>query len=434
MPVGFQKRQKNLMNTVLVGLQWGDEGKGKVIDVLSKDAAYIVRYQGGNNAGHTVVVDGVSFVFHLLPSGILHSGKTCVIANGVVIDPAVLLEEMMMIGAKGYSVGERLKISDRAHVIFPYHRILDGLRETKRQHKIGTTGRGIGPCYADKAFRCGIRMGDLLNPHLLREKLRDNLKEKNEVFKKVYKHSGFSLPKLYATYWAYGQKLKKHICDTSVVLNDATTHKQSILFEGAQGTFLDIDFGTYPFVTSSNTISAGACTGSGVAPTKINRIMGVIKAYTTRVGEGPFVTEFPKELDEDIRSKGREFGATTGRPRRCGWFDAVMVRHAVVLNGADSLAMMKLDVLDSLPSIKVCVAYRYKGKTVKQFPHDLEFIKGAKPLYREFSGWKITTSKIRSYEQLPRAAKEYITIIEELCEAPISIVSVGSDREETLFR
>lgn len=422
------------MNTILVGLQWGDEGKGKVIDILSKDAAFVVRYQGGNNAGHTVVVDGDSFVFHLLPSGILHSGKTCVIGNGVVVDPAVLLEEMQTIKKKGVVIDGRLKISEQAHVIFPYHRILDGLRETKRSNKIGTTGRGIGPCYADKAYRCGIRMGDLLNKRLLMEKLKDNLKEKNEIFKKVYHHPGFSFQELYGAYLAYGRKLKTFICDTSVLLNEATARKRPILFEGAQGTFLDIDFGTYPFVTSSNAVSAGACTGTGVPPTKIDRVIGVVKAYTTRVGEGPFVTEFSEALNQDIRSKGKEFGATTGRPRRCGWFDAVMARHAVLLNGIDSLAMMKLDVLDQLEAVKVCVAYSYKGKTVKQFPNDLEFVRRAKPVYKEFPGWKINISKIRSYEQLPSQARDYISAVEDLCAAPVHIVSVGSGREETLFR
>ncbi len=422
------------MNTILVGLQWGDEGKGKVIDILSKDAELVVRYQGGNNAGHTVVVSGKSFIFHLLPSGILHSDKVCVIANGVVVDPAVLLEEIKTIEDKGFSVEGRLKVSEQAHVIFPYHRILDGLRETKRSNKIGTTGRGIGPCYADKAFRCGIRMGDLLNPRLLKDKLNDNLKEKNEIFKKVYRHPGFSFKELYDVYMSYGRRLKSYICDTSILLNDACSVKKSVLFEGAQGTFLDIDFGTYPFVTSSNTISAGACAGTGVAPTKIDRIIGVVKAYTTRVGEGPFVTEFPKVLNEDIRNKGHEFGATTGRPRRCGWFDAVMTRHAVVLNGADSLAMMKLDVLDQLETIKVAVAYTYKGKTMKHFPNDLEFIKKAKPVYKEFKGWKINISKIRSYRDLPVQTRQYIEALEDLCGASVSIVSVGSGREETLFR
>jgi adenylosuccinate synthase len=321
-----------------------------------------------------------------------------------------------------------------AHVIFPYHRIIDGFREKKRANKIGTTGRGIGPCYADKASRCGIRTGDLLNPRLLKDKLKDNLKEKNEIFKKVYGHAGFRFDALYETYLGFGRRLKDSICDTSVLLNEAIEKKASILFEGAQGTFLDIDFGTYPFVTSSNAISAGACTGAGIAPTKIDKIVGVIKAYTTRVGEGPFVTEFPKELNEEIRSKGHEFGATTGRPRRCGWFDALMGRHAVMLNGAGSLAMMKLDVLDSLDRLKICIAYTYKGKTFVQFPNDLEVMQKAKPVYKEFPGWKISTRKITSYEGLPKQAKHYIAAVEDLCGARVDIVSVGSGREETLFR
>lgn len=422
------------MNTILVGLQWGDEGKGKVIDVLSKDVGYVVRYQGGNNAGHTVVVNGAKFIFHLLPSGILHKDKICVIANGVVVDPEVLLEEMAMVRQKGIILENRIKISDQAHVIFPYHKILDGLREKVRSNKIGTTGRGIGPCYADKVTRCGIRMGDLLNPRLLEEKLKDNLKEKNEIFRRVFKHSGFQFQELYDSYLKVGRLLKKYITDTAVLLNGAIAKNDSILFEGAQGTFLDIDFGTYPFVTSSNAIAAGACTGSGVPPTKIDKIMGVIKAYTTRVGEGPFVTEFRDELTEVIRSKGHEFGATTGRPRRCGWFDAVMAAHSVLINGVDGLAVMKLDVLDELDVIKICIGYKYKGKIFKQFPNDFDVMQKAKPVYKEFCGWKLNTGKIRSYKQLPLKAKVYLDAIEDLCKTPIQIVSVGSGREETLFK
>lgn len=422
------------MNTVLVGLQWGDEGKGKVIDILSKDAHYIVRYQGGNNAGHTVVVGGVSFVFHLLPSGVLHEDKICVISNGVVVDPQVLLEEIASLEGRKFCIDNRLKISDQAHVIFPYHKILDGLRETKRSNKIGTTGRGIGPCYSDKVSRCGIRIGDLLNPALLSEKLKDNLKEKNETFKKVYKHTGFEFDVLYESYLNYGSQLKKYICNTAILLNEAIVKKKTILFEGAQGTFLDIDFGTYPFVTSSNTTSGGACVGAGVPPTCVDEIVGVAKAYTTRVGEGPFVTEFSGSMDEMIRSRGKEFGATTGRPRRCGWFDAVMVRHAVMINGATSLAIMKLDVLDKMDKIKICVAYRYKGELFDYFPQDLEVVKGAQPIYKEFQGWDLITNKIKSYNNLPVQARDYLKAIEDLCGIPIKIISVGSGREETFFK
>lgn len=422
------------MNTILVGLQWGDEGKGKVIDILSREAQFVVRYQGGNNAGHTVVVNGDCFIFHLLPSGVLHRDKVCVIGNGVVVDPQVLLEEIELLKKKGIDIKPRLKISSQAHVIFPYHKILDGLREQKRTNKIGTTGRGIGPCYADKFARCGIRMSDLLNRKLLREKLLDNLSEKNEIFKKVYHHSGFAFDDLFETYLSYGRKLKDMVQDTTLLLNEATQKKAAILFEGAQGTFLDIDFGTYPFVTSSNTISAGACAGTGVPPTKINRVVGVVKAYTTRVGEGPFVTEFPRVLDEQIRCKGREFGATTGRPRRCGWFDAVMARRAVLVNGVDSIAVMKLDVLDQLKKIKVCIAYQYKGKKFDVFPDDLDVMRGARPVYREFSGWQKDVSSVSSYKDLPAAAKAYVKVLEDLCQAPVHIVSVGSGREATLFK
>lgn len=422
------------INSVLVGLQWGDEGKGKVIDILSRKARYIVRYQGGNNAGHTVVVEGKHYVFHLLPSGILHNGKVCVIGNGVVVDPGVLLEELDSVGVDGISLAGRLKISEQAHVIFPYHKILDGLRETKRSNKIGTTGKGIGPCYSDKVSRCGVRMGDLLNPRLLKEKLIDNLEEKNDIFKRVFGHKGFKFEDLYENYLEYGVKLKGSICDTMVLLNRAIKEGEPLLFEGAQGAFLDIDFGTYPFVTSSSTISAGACIGSGVPPTKINEVIGVAKAYTTRVGEGPFVTEFSKKLNDQIRKQGLEYGATTGRPRRCGWFDAVMVSYASLLNGVTSVALMKLDVLDNLDKIKVCYAYKYKGKLFKQFPHDLDVMKKAKPVYKEFSGWKVSTRDIRSYDKLPKETKDYIKAIEDLCSIDVGIISVGSGREETIFK
>ncbi len=422
------------MNTILVGLQWGDEGKGKVIDVLAKDAQYIVRFQGGNNAGHTVVAGGNTFVFHLLPSGVLHKGKKCLIGNGVVVDPDVLLGEIAALRERGIDVRRRLTVSEHAHVIFPYHRILDGLRETKRVSKIGTTGRGIGPCYVDKATRCGIRVGDLLNPRLFERKLKDNLAEKNEIFRNVFGHKGFAFDHLYETYLAFGRRLKDLVGDTASILHRATVNKKSILFEGAQGTFLDVDFGTYPFVTSSNTIAAGACAGTGVAPTQIDRVIGVVKAYTTRVGEGPFVTEFPGIMGEAIRAKGREFGATTGRPRRCGWFDAVMVRRAVMLNGVDLMAVMKLDVLDTLKTIKVCTAYRYKGKTFRDFPGDLEIMQEARPVYKDFKGWQETTSRLRSYKNLPPQAKAYVRVLEDMCGAKVDIISVGSGREETLFK
>ena len=305
------------MNTIVVGLQWGDEGKGKLIDILAKDADYIVRYQGGNNAGHTVVVNGKSYIFHLIPSGILHKNKICLIGNGVVVDPEALLEEIATLKKENIDYHRRLKISTQAHVIFPYHRILDSLRESKRHLRIGTTGRGIGPCYADKVARCGIRVCDLFNPKLFSQKLKDNLLEKNAIFRKAFHHQGFSFQALYRQYLSYAKTLKPYICNVPVVLSQAQEKGKSILFEGAQGSFLDIDFGTYPFVTSSSATAGGACIGTGVPPTKIDKVMGVVKAYTTRVGEGPFVTEFRAPLMQIIREKGKEFGSTTGRPRRC---------------------------------------------------------------------------------------------------------------------
>jgi len=420
------------MNIVIVGTQWGDEGKGKIIDFLSEKSDYIVRYQGGNNAGHTVVVDGRVYIFHLLPSGILHKNKVCCIGNGVVIDPAILLDEISGLKDYGIKISGRLKISDLAHVIMPYHKILDQLRETKRKNKIGTTGRGIGPCYADKINRCGIRMVDLINPKVLRDKLKDNFTEKNEIFKKVYNHRGFDFTKIYKEYTGYGRILAPYICNTAILLNNAISRKKDILFEGAQGTFLDVDFGTYPFVTSSSATSGGACTGAGVAPVKIDKIVGVAKAYTTRVGEGPFPTEFDRAFGNIMREKGKEFGSTTGRPRRCGWFDSLMVREAVMLNGISELAIMKLDILSGLKNIKVCTAYKYKGKKFRDFPHDLEVLKNAKPVYKKVRGWDETLSDARCYKELPPAAREYLAYLSDLLETKISTVSVGSARDETI--
>jgi len=421
------------MNIVIVGAQWGDEGKGKVIDIISEDADYIVRYQGGSNAGHTVVVDGQEYIFHLIPSGILHRKKICCIGNGVVVDPAVLIQEVRGLQLSGIKVDRRLKISTLAHVIFPYHKILDQLREKKRTAKIGTTGRGIGPCYADKISRCGIRMIDLLNPQVFKAKLKDNLKEKNEIFRKVYGHRGFDFSKIYKEYLNYGQLLSGYICDISSLLNKAITEKKDILFEGAQGTFLDIDFGTYPFVTSSSSTSGGSCIGTGVSPLAIKKVVGVAKAYTTRVGEGPFPTEFKADFAKLMRDKGNEFGATTGRPRRCGWLDCLMVKEAVLLNGISELAIMKLDILDNLKSIKVCTAYKYKGKLFKKFPYDLEVLENAKPIYREMAGWVGASNKSREFKDLPVNARNYISALQGILKTKISMVSVGSARDETIF-
>jgi len=421
------------MNIVLVGTQWGDEGKGKIIDILSQKVDFVVRYQGGNNAGHTVVVGKKEYIFHLIPSGILHPGKVCCIGNGVVIDPEVLLAELSELRKSGIDFRRRFKVSSLAHLIMPYHKNLDQLREGKRKNKIGTTGRGIGPCYADKINRCGIRMIDLLNPGVLKEKLEDNLKEKNEIFRKVYRHPGFSFNKIYRQYLEYGKLLGGYICNTALLLNNATDRKKDILFEGAQGTFLDIDFGTYPFVTSSSATSGGACTGTGVSPVRIDKVIGVCKAYTTRVGEGPFPTEFSNSFGNFMRDKGNEFGATTGRPRRCGWFDAVMSRESVILNGIGELAIMKMDVLDGLQKLKICTAYKYKGKIFKEFPYDFEVLTNARPVYKEMPGWPEQYDKPGSFKELHPNARRYLAELQNLLKAKITMVSVGSARKDTIL-
>lgn len=423
------------MNIAVVGAQWGDEGKGKLIDILSQDKDITVRYQGGNNAGHTVVVDENEYVFHLLPSAILHRGKVCVIGNGVVVDPKALLEEIEGLNRRGLKVtSDNLKISGYCHLVMPYHRILDGLRESMRENKIGTTGRGIGPCYADKVTRCGIRMIDLLNPTLLKSKLEDNLREKNEIFRKVFGRQDFEFGDIYQEYVAYGRKLKKYICDTALYLNASIDKKKTILFEGAQGTFLDIDFGTYPFVTSSNSNVGGISSGTGVPPTKVDKVIACVKAYTTRVGEGPFPTEFTTSLKDEIRTKGNEFGATTGRPRRCGWFDSVMVRYAVILNGVTELAIMKLDVLDELKTIKICTGYKYKGKLIHDYPMDFDAFSKAQPVYEEMPGWQVSTRPARKFKDLPLNARRYIERLESLLKVGVKYISIGTKRDEIIFR
>ena len=423
------------MNLVVIGSQWGDEGKGKLIDILSQDADITARYQGGNNAGHTVIVGEKKYVFHLLPSAILHKNKVCVIGNGVVVDPDALLKEISGLQKQGIAVTpKKLKISGQSHVVMPYHRILDGLREKKRENKIGTTGRGIGPCYADKVTRCGIRVVDLLNPRVLRAKLKDNLLEKNETFQKVYDVKPFEFEDIFKEYRRYGKKLAPYVEDTAIYLNEQIQKKKTVLFEGAQGTFLDIDFGTYPFVTSSNSIVGGVCNGTGVAPTRIDKAIACVKAYTTRVGEGPFPTEFASKMMDLIRSKGNEFGATTGRPRRCGWFDSLLVRHSAIINGIDELAIMKLDVLDELPEIQVCTAYTYKGETFNSFPMDFEAICKAKPVYETLKGWQSPTSGIRKFDELPKNAQKYVKRLEQLVKVPVKYVSIGSKRDQIIVR
>jgi len=422
-------------NLAVVGAQWGDEGKGKLIDILSEKVDITVRYQGGNNAGHTVIVGEKEYVFHLIPSAILRPSKVCVIGNGVVIDPKALLEEIAGLKKRGLPMSaKQLKISANAHVVMPYHRVMDQLREGKRSQKIGTTGRGIGPCYSDKVGRMGVRMIDLLNPAVLKAKLNDNLNEKNDIFVKVYGFKNYDFSVIYKEYLAYGRRLKPYICDTALFVNDAIDRGKSVLFEGAQGTFLDIDFGTYPFVTSSNATIGGVCAGTGVPPAKIGKVVAAVKAYTTRVGEGPFPTEFDTKMDDLIRSKGCEFGATTGRPRRCGWFDSVLVRYAVAVNGAKELAIMKLDVLDGLPELKIATAYRYKGKLYKDYPHDLDVLSRAVPVYETLPGWRSDTRKARTWKDLPANARRYLARLETLLKVRIKYISVGSKRDEIIVR
>ena len=419
-------------NIIVVGAQWGDEGKGKVIDLLSSDYNYVVRYQGGHNAGHTVVIGQEKFILHLVPSGILHKDKICIIGNGVVVDPKALIDEIEMLNSKGIDTEGRLFVSDQAHVIFPYHRTIDELKEIKKgKSKIGTTKKGIGPCYADKVARSGIRMADLLNDKVFAEKLRQNLIEKNAILKTLYGFGGFSYDDIYNTYIKYREMIRKYIVNTTLMLNEAIDKKKSIIFEGAQGTLLDFDYGTYPFVTSSSATAGGACTGAGVGPTKIDRVTGVVKAYTTRVGEGPFPTEFSDDLMEKIRTKGKEFGATTGRPRRCGWFDAILVKHSIMINGIKEIAITKLDVLDELPKIKICTAYKYKDKIYENFPGDIEVLKNCDPIYKEYDGWKEDTTNIKSFMKLPRNAKVYLKEMQRLLKTKIALISVGSERKQT---
>ncbi len=418
-------------NIVLVGAQWGDEGKGKIIDILASRADYVIRYQGGNNAGHTVVIGEDEFVLHLVPSGILHKKKICVIGNGVVIDPKALLEEIAILKTKGVDTGSRLLISDKAHIIFPYHKRLDELRELKNKNRLGTTKRGIGPCYADKVARTGIRAVDLINADVLKEKLKSVLDEKNAILTKIYGDPGYAFDALFGEYLDYGAKMKPYIADVARILHEAIRKKKRLLFEGAQGTLLDVDHGTYPFVTSSSATAGGACIGAGVGPTKIDKVVGVVKAYTTRVGEGPFPTEFPEDLMARIRKKGREFGATTGRPRRCGWFDACLVNHSVMVNGIDEIVVTKLDVLDELKSIKVCASYKYEGRTYKNFPSDIEVLENCEPVYKELPGWGEDTTRITSYGKLPKKAKDYLKRLEKLLNTKIVLISVGSERKQT---
>ncbi|HUA39841.1 MAG TPA: adenylosuccinate synthase [Candidatus Sulfopaludibacter sp.] len=421
-----------MANTILVGAQWGDEGKGKIIDVLTEKADIVVRYAGGNNAGHTVFIGKKKYVLHLVPSGILRKGKLCVIGNGVVVDPVSLVAEIQGLRKLGVRVGDNLVVSETAHVVLPYHRELDAQREVlKGKNKIGTTKRGIGPAYGDKAARVGLRIIDLIHPERMESKLRSRISENNEVLRALGA-TPLSFKTVLAEYRAAGNYLKPFVANTVVLLHEAMQRGDDVLFEGAQGTFLDIDHGTYPFVTSSNTTAGGACTGSGVPPHRMDRVVGVMKAYTTRVGEGPLPTE-NAEISDLLHGMGREFGATTGRPRRCGWFDSVATRHATMVNGIDDLAVTNLDGLDSVETIKVCVAYRHGKARCDFVPNDAQTLAECVPVYVEFDGWRTPTDQARSWKQLPPKARAYLKAIAGLSGAKLFIASVGPAREQTIF-
>ena len=425
-----------MKNIIVLGAQWGDEGKGKVVDIYSEFADTIARPTGGNNAGHTLVVRGEKHVFHLIPSGILHPGKKCVITNGVVIDPKVLLSEIDKLKSRDYLKDDaQLKVSELAHIILPYHIVLDRAQEEKLgSRKIGTTARGIGPCYEDKIARTGVRACDLVHHEIFAEKLRTNLELKNFLLKNYYGAEEVDFQATLDEYLAYGERLRPHLIDTSLFLNEEIHRGAKVLFEGAQGTLLDIDHGTYPFVTSSNTTAGGLCTGSGVPPTKISGVIGVAKAYITRVGGGPLATELFDDEGEKIRDRGCEYGATTGRPRRCGWFDAPVVRYAHRLNALSGIALTKLDVLSGLPLVKVCIAYDIDGVRREDIPLILSEYEKAVPVYEEMEGWKEDLSDAREVGDLPKAAQKYVRRLEELTGVEITLISVGADRNQTIMR
>lgn len=420
-----------MSSVVVVGTQWGDEGKGKITDFLSQNAEVVARYQGGNNAGHTIKFDDITYKLHLIPSGIFFDDKICVLGNGMVIDPKAFCEEIAYLHERNIST-DNLRISNRAHIILPYHIKLDILQEEdKGIHKIGTTKKGIGPAYMDKAARCGIRIADLLDKDTFHAKVEQNVKEKNRLFEKVYESEPVNADDIVEEYYAYGKELAQYVTDTSVVLNEALDDGKRVLFEGAQGVMLDIDQGTYPFVTSSNPVAGGVTIGSGVGPSKIDHVVGVSKAYTTRVGDGPFPTELDDEIGDRIRDVGNEYGTTTGRPRRVGWFDSVVVRHAGRVSGITDLSLNSLDVMTGIDTVKICVAYRYKGETLHAFPASLSVLAECEPIYEEMPGWHEDISDVRNLGDLPENARHYLERISQLTGIPLSIFSVGPDRTET---
>jgi adenylosuccinate synthase len=418
---------------VVVGVQWGDEGKGKAIDLLSEEIDVIARYQGGHNAGHTIYVNGEQFVLHLIPSGIFRPDTLCIIGNGVVVDPAALQEEVDILKKAGINLDNRLALSLRANIILPYHQLSDQVSEdsTKRE-KIGTTGRGIGPSYADKIARFGIRVGDFFDESALKEKLRANFDDKQSIFKNVYKKEFLEFDYLFDNVMKYRDTLTHYATDTRALIHQKIAENKRVLCEGAQGTMLDVDHGTYPFVTSSNSTAGGACTGLGVPPTKIDRVVGIVKAYTTRVGEGPFPTELKDEYGEKLGKMGHEFGATTGRPRRCGWFDGVVAKYAVAINGIEKMVLTKIDVLDSFDTIQVCVGYRHNGKEVPEIPSDAKLLDNCEPIYKEFLGWKSITSGVDSMDNLPDNAKRYIDALRDIIGVDFMTISTGPERHQTI--
>jgi adenylosuccinate synthase len=422
-----------LANVIVIGAQWGDEGKGKITDLLSRSADVVVRYQGGVNAGHTIVVKGQTFKLHLIPSGILYPDTECIIGCGTVIDPKVLIAELEQLEKLNISTSNLL-ISETAHVTMPYHRLIDQASEERRgSHKIGTTGRGIGPTYADKSERTGIRVLDLMDPQGLRDQLEWTINYKNAILEKLYNLPPLNPQEVIDEYLGYAERLKPYVVDSSLKIYDAILRRRNILFEGAQGTLLDLDHGTYPYVTSSNPVAGGACVGTGLGPTMIDRVIGVSKAYTTRVGEGPFPTELQGELGELLCDRGAEFGTTTGRKRRCGWFDAVIGRYAVRINGMDCLAITKLDVLDELEEINVCIAYEIDGERCEHFPTSARQFARCRPIYKTLPGWQVSTSNCRTLEDLPKQALDYLKFLAELMEVPIAIVSLGASRDQTII-
>jgi len=425
-----------MSTVVVVGTQWGDEGKGKIVDLLTEQASAVVRFQGGNNAGHTLVVGSEKFILHLIPSGILHPRKQCLIGNGVVVDPEVLIGEIERLRERGVRVTPKnLALSERAHVILPYHKAMDLAREqAKGRKKIGTTGRGIGPCYEDKAARTGIRVADLLNRKVFLARVRDVLKEKNFILEKYYGAEPVSLKLLQRDSLRWAEVLGPFTANVAEIIDRALDKGKSLLFEGAQGTHLDLDHGTYPFVTSSNPVAGTVCAGAGLAPGRIDKVVGLVKAYTTRVGGGPFLAEEKGPIGRHLRKIGGEYGSTTGRPRRCGWLDAVVVKQSARLNGLNAIALTKLDVLTGLKEIKVCTAYRLKGKKVSSLPADVSVLEQCQPVYRVLPGWSEDISRARKMEDLPKAAQRYVALIEELIQVPADIVSVGADREATILR